>query len=436
MHSRGYQSDSPQREVVITGLGVISPIGIGADDYWESLVQQRSGITELTVFDNSSCPCKLAGQVDQFEPKQYVRPRKSLKVMSRDIQLGVAAADMAVIDSGLSDAEVDPERMGVIYGADMIYCDVEEMRDPFETCIVDGKYDYDRWGSHALSEMYPLWLLKYLPNMPACHVGIAHDARGPNNSVILGDVSSLQAMCEAVRVIQRNQADVIITGGTSSQLHPTCIDFRLRNILSHRNPDPPSAACRPFDMDRDGTVPSEGSAAFVIESREHAERRGAKIIGRILGYGSTFGARQNNGSPGNGPAIQAGIKRALADAGLAPADVGHVNACGIATVAGDQAEAQAIHEVLGDVPVTAPKSFFGDIGAASGAVEAVASLLGFARGEIPVTLNYEKPDSQCPVNVVHGSSQPIGKPVAMLLNQAEMGQAVALVIASEPSALA
>ncbi len=179
MHSRGYQSDSPQREVVITGLGVISPIGIGADDYWESLVQQRSGITELTVFDNSSCPCKLAGQVDQFEPKQYVRPRKSLKVMSRDIQLGVAAADMAVIDSGLSDAEVDPERMGVIYGADMIYCDVEEMRDPFETCIVDGKYDYDRWGSHALSEMYPLWLLKYLPNMPACHVGIAHDAARP-----------------------------------------------------------------------------------------------------------------------------------------------------------------------------------------------------------------------------------------------------------------
>ncbi len=130
------------------------------------------------------------------------------------------------------------------------------------------------------------------------------------------------------------------------------------------------------------------------------------------------------------------VSKGLADAGLAPADVGHVNACGIATVAGDQAEAQAIHEVLGDVPVTAPKSFFGDIGAASGAVEAVASLLGFARGEIPVTLNYEKPDSQCPVNVVHGSSQPIGKPVAMLLNQAEMGQAVALVIASEPSALA
>lgn len=436
MHSRGYQADSPQREVVITGLGVISPIGIGADAYWESLVQQRSGVTELTAFDNKSCPCKLAGEVGEFDPKQYVRPRKSLKVMSRDIQFGVAAAEMAVTDSGLKDVTVDPERMGVIFGADMIYCDVEEMKQPYQSCIIDGKFDYQRWGTYALSDMYPLWLLKYLPNMPACHIGIAHDARGPNNSVTLGDVSSLQAMCEAVRVIERNQADVIVTGGTSSQLHPTCVDFRLRNLLSHKNPDPPSAACRPFDADRDGTVPSEGSAAFVIESREHAERRGAKIIGRILGYGSTYGARQNNGSPGNGAAIQAGIKRALADANLTAADVGHVNACGIASLAGDRAEAHAIREVLGDVPVTAPKSFFGDIGAGSGAVEAVASLLGLARGEIPVTLNYERPDPECPVNVVHGSPQPTGKPVALLLNQAEMGQAVAVVIAEERSAMA
>ena len=436
MHSRGYQLDSPQREVVITGLGVISPIGIGPDDVWDSLVQRRSGISELTAFDNSTCPCKLAGQVNDFEPKQYVRPRKSLKVMSRDIQLGFAAADMAVSDSGLKDAEVDPESMGVIFGADLMYCDIDELLDPMRSCVVDGHFQFARWGSHALSEMYPLWLLKYLPNMPACHIGIAHDARGPNNSITLGDVSSLQAITEAVRVIQRNQADVIIAGGTSSQIHPTCIDFRLRTQLTHRNPSPPSTACRPFDTDRDGTVPSEGAASFVLESREHAERRGAQILARILGYGSTFQPPATNGQPVSGSAIRAGIQTALSDAGMRPEDIGHVNAHGIATVANDRVEAQVIRDVLGDVPVTAPKSFFGDIGAGGGAVEAVVSLLAFARGEIPVTLNYEQPDPDCPVNVVHGSPRPLGKPVALLLNQAQMGQAVAVVIAAEPSALA
>jgi 3-oxoacyl-[acyl-carrier-protein] synthase II len=436
MHSRGYQLDSPQREVVITGLGVISPIGIGPDDFWDSLVQRRSGIGELTAFDNSTCPCKLAGQINDFEPKQYVRPRKSLKVMSRDIQLGFAAADMAVSDSGLKDAKVDPDSMGVIFGADLMYCDIDELLGPMRSCVVDGQFQFARWGSHALAEMYPLWLLKYLPNMPACHIGIAHDARGPNNSITLGDVSSLQALTEAVRVIQRNQADVIIAGGTSSQIHPTCIDFRLRTRLTHRNPSSAATACRPFDLDRDGTVPSEGAASFVLESREHAERRGAKVLARILGYGSTFQPPATNGQAVSGSAIRAGIQTALSDAGLRPEDIGHVNAHGIATVADDRVEAQVIRDVLGDVPVTAPKSFFGDIGAGGGAVETVVSLLALAHGEIPVTLNYEQPDPDCPIKVVHGSPQPLGKPVALLLNQAPMGQAVAVVIAAEPTALA
>ncbi|NIL97942.1 MAG: beta-ketoacyl-[acyl-carrier-protein] synthase family protein [Planctomycetales bacterium] len=436
MHSRGYQLDSPQREVVITGLGVVSPIGIGRDDFWDSLAAQRGGIGELTAFDNSNCPCKLAGEVDDFDPKQYIRPRKSLKVMCRDIQLGFAAADMAVADSGLKESEVDPERVGVIFGADLMYCDVDEIVEPMRSCIVDGHFQFDRWGSQALSEMYPLWLLKYLPNMPACHIGIAHDARGPNNSITLGDVSSLQAITEAVRVIQRNQAEVIVVGGTSSQIHPTCIDFRLRTRLTHQIPSPPSAACRPFDASRDGTVPGEGAASFVLESRAHAERRGARIVARILGYGSTFQPPATNGQPGSGAAIRAGIQIALSAAGMQPKDVGHVNAHGIATVEDDRREAQVIRELLGDVPVTAPKSFFGDIGAGSGAVEAVVSLLAFERGEIPVTLNYQQPDPNCPVNVVHGSPRPLGKPVALLLNQAPMGQAVAVVIAAEPSALA
>jgi 3-oxoacyl-[acyl-carrier-protein] synthase II len=173
-----------------------------------------------------------------------------------------------------------------------------------------------------------------------------------------------------------------------------------------------------------------------LESREHAERRGARVLARILGYGSTFQPPATNGQAVSGSAIRAGIQTALSDAGVRPEDIGHVNAHGIATVADDRVEAQVIRDVLGDVPVTAPKSFFGDIGAGGGAVEMVVSLLAFVHGEIPVTLNYEQPDPDCPVNVVHGSPRPLGKPVALLLNQAQMGQAVAVVIAAERSALA
>lgn len=167
-------------------------------------------------------------EVLDFEPKKYIRPRKSLKVMSRDIQLGFAAADMAVISSGLTPEDIDPEKKGVIFGADLIYTDVDALHDAYRNCLVDGEFDFSLWGTHALANMHPLWLLKYLPNMAACHIGIFQDARGPNNSITVGDTSSLQALSEAVHVIQRGKIDVVIFGGTSSQLNPTVYDFRGR----------------------------------------------------------------------------------------------------------------------------------------------------------------------------------------------------------------
>jgi 3-oxoacyl-[acyl-carrier-protein] synthase II len=417
----------PAREVVITGLGIVSPIGIGREPFWRSLVEGRSGVAELASFDNSTLPMRAAAEVRDFDAKQYVRPRKSLKVMSRDIQLGFAAADMAFADAGLTPQSVLPERMGVVFGAEMMYCDLDEVADAYRKCSADGEFHFDRWGTQALGNMYPLWMLKYLPNMPACHIAIALDARGPNNSITLGEVSSLLAMAEAMRVIERGSADVIIAGGTSSRVNPTSYVFRGADLLS-RSTDEPTRVMRPFDAGRTGTLNGEGAAALVLERRDHAEARGATILGRLLGYGSTFEPRTAEGL--RGTAVRGAIRVALRDAGLKPEQIGHFNANGMSTVPMDRLEAGAIRDVLGDVPVTAPKSFFGNVGAGTGAVEAMVSVLALHEGRVPATLNYEQPDPECPVNVIAGAPQLVAQPTALLLNIASTGQAAAVVLAA------
>jgi len=265
--------------------------------------------------------------------------------------------------------------------------------------------------------------------MPACHIAIAQDARGPNNSLTTAEVSSLLAVAEAARIIERGQADVMVVGGTSSRIHPTTF---LRGCIGNisRRTDCPEAASRPFDAARDGAVYGEGATAIILESRAHAQGRGVRVRGRVLGYASAFEPRQN-GAPPRGAAIRATIENSLRSAGLAADDVGHVNAHGLSTVEEDRAEAQAIRQVLGDVPVTAPKSFFGNLGAGTGAVEMAVSILALEADCVPVTLNYEQPDPLCPVNVVHGAPLRGGKGIAVLLNQATTGQAAAVVIAAE-----
>ena len=380
----------------------------------------------MSLFDSDQMPVRFGGEVDDFEPKQYVKPRKSLKVMSRDIQFAYTAADLACLDAKLDAGSVDPERLGVVLGADMMYCDLGEIADAYRGCMVDGTFDFSRWGERAFDEMHPLWLLKYLPNMPACHVGIARDARGPTNSITLAEASSLLAVAEGMRAIERGKADAMIVGGAGSRLHPTSLAFRSDRLLSHRNDDP-TRACRPFDAHRDGMVNGEGAGVFVIESRTHAEARGAKIIARLLGYANHC-EPPTNGRPPEGTAIRASITGALRAAGLKADQIGHVNAHGLSTPDHDRVEAQAIHDCLGDVWVTAPKSFFGDLGAGTGAVEMAASLVAIEDQRVPVTLNYEQSDPLCPVNVVHGEAQAVESSTALVMNQTTMGQAVTVAI--------
>jgi len=416
------------REVVITGVGVVSPIGVGATSFWDGLCRAQSAVRRLVSFDGDGPAPPLGAAVLDFDPLPYIRPRKALKVMSRDIQLGFVAAELACREAGLEGAGLDPERLGVAFGADMIAADLDEMIAAYRASMSGGRFEFAQWGRRAMGELFPLWMLKYLPNMPACHVAIARDARGPNNTHTMAEVSSLSAVIEAVRILQRGQADAMIAGGVSARNHPVVWARRRAYPLSHRVDDPASA-CRPFDAERDGIVFGEGAGAFLLETRRHAEARGAAILARVVGVASTFEA-QRNGSPLQGAAIRAALRGALADAGLRPDEVGHVNADGLSTVWEDQIEAQAIGEVLGDVPVTAPKSYFGNLSAGAGVVEMAASVLALQKGLIPPTVNYCRPDPACPVNVVHGALAPLGPPVALVVNHSRSGRSVAVVLAS------
>jgi 3-oxoacyl-[acyl-carrier-protein] synthase II len=335
---------------------------------------------------------------------------------------------MASQQAGMSTSVVSPDRFGVVFGADMPQVEPDELEAAFRAAISDGTFDHGRWDERAISEMYPLWMLKYLPNMPACHIAIAQDARGPNNTIVLSDVSSLLAMAEGMRAIQRGLTDVMIVGGTGSRIHPLNWCFRDQVLHSPRHENP-HAVSRPFDAQRDGMVYGEGAAAFIIESQRHAEARGAKILARILGFASAF-ETCTPGEPFEGHAIRTVIEQSLRAAGLEARDVGHVNAHGLSTLHHDRAEARAIRDTLGDVPVTALKSFFGNLAGGAGAVELIGSLIAFETGKVPFTLNYEQSDPDCPVNVVHGAPQPEARKTAVVLNHTSMGQAVALVLSA------
>jgi len=413
-------------DVVITGLGLVTPLGIGRDAFWAALEAGQSGIEPLPEFAGTDLPFRFGARLKGFDAKQYVQPRKTIKVMCGEIQSGYSAAMLAMQDAGLEKGAIEPDRLGVVLGSEMLFGEIEEVSDVYRRCAENGQFDFNRWGGFVFKDLYPLWMLKYLPNMAACHISIAHDARGPNNSIVQGEASSLLAIGEAMMVIQRGQADAMIAGGSGASVSFNSLPFRGWEQLSKWQGEP-AGASRPFDARRSGIVPGEGSGAFVLESREHAERRGAKVLARLAGFASRMEPLKS-GRPAQGTAIRQSIQAALASAKMTTSDIGHVNAHGDSSVEHDRLEAQAIRATLGDTPVTALKSYFGDLGSGSGAVEMAASVLALVHGRVPPTLNYDTPDPACPINVVHGGPLTGAKPTALVLNQSSTGQAAAVVI--------
>jgi 3-oxoacyl-[acyl-carrier-protein] synthase II len=268
-------------------------------------------------------------------------------------------------------------------------------------------------------------MLKYLPNMPACHISILHDARGPNNTITESDVAGLLAVGEAFRILGRDQADFLLVGGAESKINPlSMVRQCLFEHLSRRNDDP-ERACRPFDRARDGLVVGEGSTVFTVESLEHARKRGARIYAEVAGFGASFDRRLD------GDGVARAARAALAEAGVGPEDVDHVNAHGLSDREADVMEARGLQQLFGDcspaVPVFAPKSYFGNLGAGGGTTELAASLLALEHGVVPATLNYEEPDPECPVSVA-SAPRPVARPYVLKVGFTKMGQCGAVVI--------
>lgn len=429
------------RRIVITGMGILSPLGIGADQFWNRLAAGESGVGPIGGMDYSAAPRNCGGEVREFTfeaaRKQYLKPlRKSLKVMCREIQMGVASAGLALEHCGLDTDTIDHERFGVDFGANLMFSPPDVLSDACWNCVPDeagAGFQHEQWGERGMSRMEPLWLLRYLPNMPACHIGIFADARGPSNSLTHDEASANLAIGEAYRVMARGRADVMIAGTTGTRLHPVkTLHAALWDDLAQGD-DPPETWCRPFDQRRTGQVLAEGACSFILEEEQNARARGATIYGTILGSGSSC-AIDEHGRAQTTTALALAMRSALRDAGLEPEAIGHINAHGLGSRLSDLAEGAAIREVFGPlaekVPVTALKSALGNAGSGCGSLELAGSLLGLQHQVIPPTRNFEVPDPECPLNIVHGAPQSTGNPIVLNINVTRMGQASALIVSA------
>jgi 3-oxoacyl-[acyl-carrier-protein] synthase II len=413
---------SEARRVVITGIGAICPLGSSKEAIWEGLSQGRSGVGDLAPELAGGLPVRFGaaarqftGEIDDFGPleKEVKKAiRKGLKVMCRECQLGVAAAQLAMADAGLKPGAVDPDRSGISFGADYMLSIPDEFSEGIIQCLDEGRrFHFSRWGMEGMPKMSPLWLLKYLPNMPASHLAIYNDFRGPNNSLTLREASANAALGEAYQIMQRGAADLMVVGATGTRLHSMKALHTVQQEEVFNGDGNAAAASRPFDRDRCGMVLGEGAGAIVIEELSVAQGRGATIYGEVVGA-ATSSAADRRLVAHRDRAMANVLRATLRSAGASADDVGHLHAHGLSTRTCDADEARAIQEVFADrstpLPVVAAKSYFGNLGAGSGMVELIASLLAMQHGRLFPILNYETPDPECAVSAVRSADVPPG----------------------------
>jgi 3-oxoacyl-[acyl-carrier-protein] synthase II len=425
------------RRVVITGMGLVSPLGNSPGDLWNALSTGRSGVGNIEGMPVEHLGTQIGGQarrfsglIEEFGPLDKTMQRaikKGLKLMCREIQMGVASAQLALVDCGLNREQLDPDRIGTMFGSDYIMTLPDEFTAGIKNCLDEGReFHFERWAESGLPEVEPLWLLKYLPNMPASHVAIFNDCRGPSNSLTVREASSNLSVAEAATTIARGAADVMIAGATGSRIHPLrTIHISLQEQLAESNGDP-AAASRPFDRDRNGMVIGEGAGTLIVESLEYAQARGATILGEVIGHASCSASTQN-GVADYERSFAHCIAAALESSRLRPEQIGHVHAHGLSTRTCDRAEARAIHAAFGDqTPVTTAKSYMGNLGAGSGMIELIASLLAIRENRLFPILNLDHLDPDCPI---HGLQEPAEAGRCFLnMNITPQGQASGLVI--------
>jgi 3-oxoacyl-[acyl-carrier-protein] synthase II len=384
------ETAGPNR-VVITGLGALTPVGLTAEETWRSLLQGRSGIERVTSVDLSECPCQIGGELKGFEPRDHLGAKEARR-MARFSQLGVIAAQMALNDAALPLTDAIQENAGVLMGSGVGGCVVETER---------GVASMNRRGFMRVS---PFHLTAMPPNMAAFHMARIFGLRGYNNTVVTACAAGAQAIGDAALTIRQGRAEVMLAGGSEATLGPLAFaSFSVMDALSTRN-DAPAGACRPFDRNRDGFVMSEGAAVLVLESLDHAQRRGAGILAEVLGYAANSdGYHAIAPNPDASGPIKA-IRDSLRDARILPRQIGYINAHGTGTPLGDIVETNAIKAVLGEhayaVPVSASKSMLGHALGAAGAIETVACVLTLRDQKIHPTINLDHPDPECDLDYV------------------------------------
>ena len=438
-----------ERRVVITGLGLATPIGIGIEAVWDALINRTCGISRIEAFDASGLASAVGGEAPRFKMTDYVHKgyRKSTKVMARDIELAVVAAYEAVKDAGLrtrclierGEAEappnVDSTRFGANIGAGLICADLRELAGAMATATDDdGQFSLTRWGAEGMSNLTPLWLLKFLPNMLACHVTIVHDAQAPSNTITCGEASSHLAIGEAYRTVARGDADVCICGGAESKINPMGVarPQLLGRLATDCNADP-ARACRPFAADRSGMVPGEGGGLIILEALDHARNRNARIYAEVVGFGASANTNDWKMPDPTGTGIALAVNKALGDAGITADRIDLIATFGCGTVEHDASELAALDTVFGDrlpdIPALAVKGGIGTNGAGSGAIDLALAAKAMQHNTVPPSLNTENPDPRCRLRL--NTDGPYDAPIQGALSLAYAlggGQNAALVI--------
>jgi len=384
------------RRVVITGYGVISPIGIGIDDFWNSLASGKSGISKVSSFDASQFSTQICAEVKNFQPEKYI-DKKKIRKMDRFSQLAFATAKIAIEDAKLDIKKEDPFRVGVIVGSGI---------GGLSTVAAEHKVLLEKGPRRVSPFMIPM----LITNIAAGEIAIAYNIQGPNYSLSSACATSNHTVGDALRLIHYGDADVIIAGGSEAAVTPLGLaGFCSARALSTRNDDPEHAS-RPFDKERDGFVMGEGAGIVILESLDHALSRGASIRAELIGYGATNDAYHITAPSPDGKSAARAISNALADGGVKPQEVDYINAHGTSTPLNDKVETLAIKKVFGDyaykIPVSSNKSMIGHLLGAAGVVELIATILSMEKEMVPPTINYEFPDPECDLDYVPNKARP------------------------------
>ncbi len=383
-----------KRRVVVTGMGIISPLGIGVEDNWSAVCNGNSGIGPITRFDSEPFPVKFAGEVKDFDPEKFMS-HKEVKKMDRFIHFAVAAGQSALEDSGYEITDENAERVGVQVGVGLGGLPAIE------------KY-HDTYKERGVRKITPFFIPMVIANLASGQISIHTGAKGPNTCVVTACATGTHSIGDAARLIQYGDADVMIAGGTESVITPLCVGgFHAAKALSTRNDDPQGAS-RPFDKDRDGFVIGEGCGVVVLEEYESAKKRGAKIYGEFAGYALNGDAYHITSTSPNGEGAARCMNLALNNAGINKEDIDYINAHGTSTGA-DSTETQAIKTVFGDhaykLVVSSTKSMTGHLLGAAGGIEAIYSLLALSRGVLPPTINYTTPDPECDLDYIPNNAR-------------------------------